>query len=161
MQNYGKKIIEEIINWAVPVICAGTLVMWNNIPQDIQHYWPVAFVSIIGIHSLTISYQNRKEIKRLREYHERADAKEAERKSVDDSFLKAFRAMLDDDMGNLYMVCLNKGYTTEDERRRYNRLHIAYEGAGGNGEAKRRKVHFDAIMDEEEWKARQNKIEKG
>ena len=154
MQKYTKKVVEEVINWAVPVICAGTLVFWKNIPQDVQHYWPVLCVSIQGLYSLIISYQNRKEIKRLREIHEMADQKEAERKAVDDSIAKAFRAMLDDDMENLYAACLTKGYTTEDERRRYNRLHTAYEGVGGNGEAKRRKIHFDAIMDEEEWRAK-------
>ena len=50
-----------------------------------------------------------------------------------------------------------KGYTTEDERRRYARLHAAYEALGGNGEAKRRKIHFEALPDEEEWKAMQKK----
>lgn len=154
MQKYTKKVIEEVINWAVPVICAGALVFWKNIPQDIQHYWPVLCVSIQGLYSLIISYQNRKEIKHLREIHEKAEQKEAERRAVDDNIAKAFRAMLDDDMGNLYAACLTKGYTTEDERRRYNRLHTAYEGIGGNGEAKRRKIHFDAIMDEEEWRAK-------
>ena len=155
MQKYTKKVIEEVINWAVPVICAGALVFWKNVPQDVQHYWPVVCVSIQGLYSLIISYQNRKEVKRLREIHEEADRKEAERKAVDDSIAKAFRAMLDDDMGNLYAACLSKQYTTEDERRRYNRLHAAYEGVGGNGEAKRRKIHFDAIPDEEEWRAKQ------
>lgn len=156
MQKYTKKVVEEAINWAVPVICAGALVFWKNIPQDVQHYWPVLCVSIQGLYSLIISYQDRKEIKRLREIHEKADQKEAERKAVDDSIAKAFRAMLDDDMGNLYAACVAKGYTTEDERRRFNRLHKAYKGMGGNGEADRRKEHFDMLPDEETWKAMQN-----
>ena len=153
MQKYGRKIIEEIIDWAVPVMCAGTLLVWQKIPADIQHYWPVICVSITCVYSLIIVYQNRKEVKRLREIHEKADVKEAERKAIDDSISKAFRAMLDDQMGCLYAACVAKGYTTEDERRRYARLHAAYEAMGGNGEAKRRKVHFEALQDEEEWKA--------
>lgn len=156
MQQYVKKIVEQVINWAVPVICAGLLVCWKNIPADLHHYWPVVCVFVQGLYSLIIAYQNRRELAKLRAIHEKADAKERERKAVDDSIAKAFRAMLDDDMGNLYAACVAKGYTTEDERRRYNRLHTAYEGVGGNGEAKRRKVHFDAIQDEEEWKAEQN-----
>lgn len=155
MQHYAKTIIEQVINWAVPVICAGLLVFWKNVPAELHHYWPVACVFVQGLYSLILSHQNRRELMRLRQIHERADAKEAERKAVDDSNAKAFRAMLDDGMGNLYASCIAKGYTTEDERRRYNRLHAAYVGVGGNGEAKRRKLHFDAIMDEEEWKARQ------
>ena len=156
MQKYTNKVVEEIINWAVPVICAGALVFWQKVPHDVQHYWPVVCVSIQGLYALVVSYQNRKEVKRLRKIHEDAERKEAERKTVDDNIAKAFCAMLDDDMGNLYASCIAKGYTTEDERRRYNRLHAAYESVGGNGEAKRRKIHFDAIPDEEEWLAKQN-----
>ena len=39
------------------------------------------------------------------------------------------------------------------QKQGYNRLHKAYEGVGGNGGAKRRKVHFDALKDEEEYRA--------
>jgi len=153
MQKYGKKIIEEIIDWAVPVICAGAMLMWNDVPNEIRHYWPVGCVLIVGIYSMIVAIQNRREVRRLREIHEKADAKESDRKAIDDSIQKAFRAMLDDQMGSLYASCVAKGYTTEDERRRYDRLQTAYEGCGGNGEAKRRKNHFEAIIDEETWKA--------
>lgn len=153
MQGYVKKCIDGIINWAVPAICAAALVAWKHIPPDIQRYWPVVCVFIQGLYALRISMQTRKEVRHLRELHEKADKKEAERKSVNDSIAKAFRAMLDDDMGNLYAACVSVGYTTEDERRRYERLQKAYESVGGNGEAKRRKAHFEAIPDEEEWKA--------
>ena len=156
MQKLGRKIAEKVIDWAVPVICAGALLLWDDVPLEVRHYWPVLCVLAVGVLSLTVTVQNRNEIKRLRQIHDKADAKEAERKAVDDSIAKAFRAMLDDDMGNLYAWCVSKGYTTEDERRRYNRLHAAYEGVGGNGEAKRRKIHFDAIPDEEEWHAKQH-----
>ncbi len=154
MQHFTKKIVEQVINWAVPVICAGILVYWKNIPDDLHHYWPVVCVFVQGLYSLIIAYQNRRDVMKLRMIHENADAQERERKAVNDSIAKAFRAMLDDQMGNLYATCIAKGHTTEDERRRYDRLHTAYVGIGGNGEAKRRKIHFDAIMDEEEWKAR-------
>lgn len=157
MRGLGKKIFEEIIDWAVPVACAGAMLLWDDVPDEIRHYWPVGCVFIVGIYSLIVAIQNRREVKRLREIHEKADANEAERKALDDSIAKAFRAMLDDQMGSLYAACVARGYTTEDERRRYARLHSAYEAMGGNGEAKRRKIHFDALPDEEEWKARQQK----
>lgn len=154
MQKYGRKIIEEIIDWAVPVMCAGALLVWQQIPADIQHYWPVICVSVVGVYSLIIVFLNRREIRQLRQIHEQAVAKEAARRALDESISKAFRAMLDDQMGSLYAACVARGYTTEDERRRYARLHSAYEAMGGNGEAKRRKIHFEALPDEEEWKAR-------
>ena len=156
MQQFFKKFVDEVIDWIVPVLCAGALLLWKDIPAEVHHYWPVICVSIVGLYSLLVAFQTRREVKRLRQMHEKADAKEAERKVLDESISKAFRAMLDDDMGNLYAVCVAKGYTTEDERRRYARLHTAYEGVGGNGEAKRRKSHFEVLPDEEEWKARHN-----
>lgn len=151
VQSYIKKIIDQVINWAVPVICAAALVFWKKIPAEAQHYWPVICVSIVGLYSMLIAVQNRKEIKRIQ--RERADAakREAETREKDENIAKAFRAMLDDDMGNLYAACVARGYTTEDERRRYDRLQKAYESVGGNGEAKRRKIHFEAIPFKEEW----------
>ena len=157
MQNYVKRIIEEAITWAVPVICAGVLMFWKEVPAKYQHYWPVLLVFIQGLHALILAYQNRRDIKRLRQLHASADEKEAARKTVDDSIARAFRAILDDDMGKLYELCVARGYSTEDERRRYTRLQAAYEGIGGNGEAQRRKIHFEAIQDEEIWKANQKK----
>lgn len=154
MQHFCKKIIEQIINWAVPMVCAGLLVAWGQIPTNLQHYWPVFLVFVQGVYSLVLSYQNHNEIKHLRAIHEREAEKEAERKAVNDSISKAFRAMLDNDMAELYAACVQKAYTTEEDRRMYDRLHKAYEGVGGNGEAKRRKIRFDALMDEEEWKAK-------
>ena len=59
--------------------------------------------------------------------------------------------VLDDDMGKIFVACLEKGYSTEDERRRYDRLDAAYTSMGGNGEAARRKPLFHAIKHEEEW----------
>lgn len=147
MQKFAKRISDLVISWAVPLICAATLAMWGRIPKEAQHYWPVACIAVIGVYSLILAFQDRRDIRRHMQMHE-------DRKAIDDSMLKAFRAMLDADMGGLYEAAVARGYTTEDERRMYDRLHRAYEGVGGNGEAKRRKVHYDAIPYEEEWRAK-------
>lgn len=148
-----RKALDELIKWAVPAVCAGLLALWHEVPLAWQHYWPVCVVALQGVYSMWLALQTRSEVKSLRAIHERADAKEAEAKARDDATAKAFRAMLDDDMGKLYALCSVQGYTTEDERRRYNRLQVAYEAVGGNGEAKRRKEHFNALPDEETWNA--------
>lgn len=153
MNGIKGKIAEGIVAWALPIICAGLIAVWGHVPEGARHYWPVAIVCMQGLWSIIIALQNRNEIKKLREIHEKADAQEENRRSIDDSIAKAFRAMLDDDMGNLYAACVAKGHSTEDERRRYDRLQKAYESIGGNGEAKRRKAHFDALPDENEWRA--------
>lgn len=119
----------------------------------------MAFVCLQTVYSIILALQNKREIKSLRAIHEKADAKEEERKVIDGNIAKAFRAMLDDGMANLYAACVAKGYTTEDDRRRFDRLHAAYLAMNGNGEAKRRKIHFDALPDEEEWKALQSEQE--
>lgn|GEM_PF-6273457 len=160
MNGLGKKIVDCVISWAVPVACAGLIALWGRLPEDMRHYWPVAAEGLMCVWSIAIALQNRHEIRKIHKIHENAEAKEAARQAVDESVAKAFRAMLDDDMGNLYAACVAKGYTTEDERRRYERLDAAYEGVHGNGEAKRRKPRFFALPDEEEWNARQNRQER-
>ena len=144
--GYARKIIENVISWAVPVACAGLLVTWEQAPEDVRHYWPVLILAIPSIASLVMSSHTRKDVQKLHKLH-----------SKDDMMAKAFRAMLDDDMGKLYVSCLEKGYTTEDERRRYDRLDAAYTSAGGNGEAARRKTLFHAIKHEEEWRLENKK----
>lgn len=156
MQKYANRIIEKAIDWSVPLLCAAALVAWKGIPAEAQHYWPVACIAIIGLYSLVVATQNKREVQQLRKIHEESDKREAAQRAKDEASASAFRAMLDDAMGALYSACVAKGYTTEDERRRYARLHKAYEGVGGNGEAARRKIHFEALPDEEEWKALQN-----
>ena len=153
-KQYAKRVIEKIIDWAVPAVCAAALLVWKKIPIDIAHYWPVLCACGIGICSLTAALSNRRGIIQLKKIQEENQKKEESRKAIDDSIAKAFRAMLDDSMALLYGQCVAKGYTTEDERRRYNRLHNAYVGMEGNGEGARRKIHFDALPDEEEWKAK-------
>lgn len=159
MQGVRGKIVEGLVSWALPIICAGLIVVWGRVPDEIRHYWPVALVCMLDLWFGMIALQNRSEIRKLRAIHEKADAQEEKRRAIDDSIAKAFRAMLDDDMGNLYAACVARGYTTEDERRRYERLHRAYEGIGGNGEAKRRYTHFFALPDEAEWRAMHKKEE--
>lgn len=139
--HYIRKILENVISWAVPVVCAALMLLWDDVPKEIQHYWPVLFLAIPSIASLIMSDHTRRDVKRLHKLHER-----------DDMMGKAFRAMLDDDMGKIYVACLEKGYSTEDERRRYDRLDAAYTSMGGNGEAARRKPLFHAIQHEEEWR---------
>ena len=147
MHKFAKGLIKRVANWAVPVICAATLALWDKIPVEAQHYWPVACIAVMGLCSLIMAIQDRRDLKLHIQMH-------TERKETDECMLKAFRAILDADMCAIYAACVARGYTTEDERRLYNRLHNAYEGAGDNGEAKRRKVHFDALPDEEEWRAK-------
>lgn len=146
MQKFAKGILDRVISWAIPILCAAALAMWDKLPTEAQHYWPVACIAVIGIYSLIVACQDRRDIKRHMQMHE-------DRKAIDDSTLKAFRAILDAEMGSLYATAVARGYTTEDERRMYDRLHNAYEGVGGNGEAKRRKTHYEAIPYEEEWLA--------
>lgn len=144
--GYIRKTIETAISWAVPVACAGLLVAWDKVPSDVQHYWPVLILAIPSVASLIMSDHTRKDVQKLHKLHDK-----------DDMMGKAFRAMLDDDMGKIYVACLEKGYSTEDERRRYDRLDAAYTSMGGNGEAARRKPLFHAIKHEEEWKIEHRK----
>ena len=153
MQSYIKRAVEKAIDWAVPALCAAVLVAWRHIPEDAIHYMPVAIVGVAGLYGVTVALRNRNDIKQLRAIHEAAEAREEATKAKYEAIASALRAMLDDAMGAIYAQCVAKGYTTEDERRRYARLHKAYKGVNGNGEADRRKLHFDALPDEETWKA--------
>ena len=159
MKSYGKKIIDEVINWGVPVLCAGALLAWDRVPPDLRHYWPVLCVAMTTICSLAMEAQTRREVKRLRAIHEEADKQTEEKRKREDDIASAFKAMLDDDMGKLYEVCLRRGYTTEDERRRYRRLDAAYKDMGGNGEATERKQRFFGLMHEEEWKIKHERMD--
>lgn len=153
MNGLGKKIADGVIAWAIPIVCAGLIALWGRAPEEVRHYWPVAIMCVVGVLSIAISMQNRQEIRKMREIHESAAA-------LEENNRKAFLAILDDSMGSIYAACVARGYSTEDERRRYTRLDAAYKGQGGNGEATRRKEHFNALPDEEEWHA-QNDRNKG
>lgn len=149
VHKFAKSVADRVVGWAVPIICAATLALWGKIPPEAQHYWPVACIAVVGVCTLIMSCQTKRDMKLHISMHD-------ERKTTDAAMLKAFRAILDAEMGSIYSACVARGYTTEDERRMYNRLHNAYKGADGNGEADRRKVHFDALPDEEEWRAANN-----
>lgn len=153
MQKYIKKISDAIIGWAVPAVCAAALLLWNDVPEDVKHYWPLLVVALVALWDGVATWRNRQDIRELRAIHAAADAREEAMQQRDEIIAKAFRAMLDDSMGTIYAACVARGYTTEDERRRYSRLDSAYTANGGNGEAARRKKHFDALPDEDEWKA--------
>lgn len=159
MKQTGRKIVDEVINWAVPAACAAALLAWETVPQEWRHYWPVLCVAMIGIFSLAMEGQTRREVKRLRKIHEEADKRAEANGKRDSDIASAFKAMLDDDMGKLYVHCLAQGYTTEDERRRYRRLDAAYKDMGGNGEATERKERFFGIMHEEEWKLKNERMD--
>lgn len=153
MQELLKRAADKLVDWAVPAACAALLIAWGNLPHDVRHYWPIMIVALIAAGDSVATFRNRRDIKSLRAIHAAADEREEAMRQRDDAIAKAFRAMLDDSMANLYAACVQRRYTTEDDRRRYNRLHTAYTGMGGNGEAVRRKVHFDALPDEETWTA--------
>ena len=159
MHKYIKKVIDTVIDWAVPTVCAAALLLWNDVPEDVRHYWPLLIVALVAICDSAATWRNCEDIRQLRAIYAAADAREESAKQRNDVIAKAFRAMLDDGMGAIYAACVARGYSTEDERRRYARLDSAYTANGGNGEAARRKVHFNALMDEEEWKAQWKKEE--
>lgn len=57
------------------------------------------------------------------------------RHTAEDKAMKeAILSLLDDRMGQHLAYCKNKGYTTREELRRYNRMYNAYHGLGGNGD---------------------------
>lgn len=157
--QYGGKIIEKVIDWAVPAACAAALLAWEKVPQEWRHYWPVLCVAMIGIFSLAMEAQTRREVRKLRRIHEEADKRAENDEKRNTEIGSAFKAMLDDDMGKLYVACLSHGYTTEDERRRYRRLDAAYKDMGGNGEAAERKQRFFGIMHEEEWRLKHERMD--
>lgn len=158
MKKAGRKVVEEVIGWAVPAACAALMLLWKRVPEEMRHYWPVMCLAVMCLCSLALEGQTRSEVRKLRRIHEEADKRAEETKKRDSDIASAFKAMLDDDMGKLYVSCLQQGYTTEDERRRYRRLDMAYKDMGGNGEAAERKERFFAIMPEEEWKLKKERM---
>lgn len=135
-----KRIAEQAIDYLVPVICAAAMLWVGKIPGEIQHWIPVGIVGAFSMSAVIQGIRTRHDVRELRKLH------------ADDAFkTEAMRAQLDDAMGKLYASCVVKGYTTEEERRVYQRMEDAYEGIKGNGEAKRRAAWFFALMPEEEW----------
>lgn len=138
--SIGKRIAEQAVDYLVPVICAAAMVWFGKFPEGVRHWVPVGIVGILAMCAVIQCSRTHKEIAKLRALHE------------DDGLrLEATRAQLDDAMGRIYTTCVERGYSTEDERRCYERMEKAYEGIGGNGEAKRRAASFFAIKREEVW----------
>ena len=135
-----KRIAEQAVDYLVPVICAAAMVWLGDFPAGIGHWVPVGIVGILAMCAVVQCIRTRRDVAKLRALHE------------DDGLrLEATRAQLDDSMGRIYATCVTRGYSTEDERRCYDRMEQAYENLGGNGEAKRRAVSFFAIPREEVW----------
>ena len=57
----------------------------------------------------------------------------------------ATQALLDNSMGRLFQECKNKGYTTREEARRYERMYVAYHGLDGNGAVTNEHNHFQTL----------------
>lgn len=57
----------------------------------------------------------------------------------------ATQALLDNSMGRLFQECKNKGYTTREEARRYERMYVAYYGLDGNGAVTNEHNHFQKL----------------
>lgn len=147
MQNIWRKALDEAIKWAIPAACAALGLWLAEVPDDLKHALPPVALALAVLACILVVANMRREINGLKKIHAAAEEN-------DKLIRSAFRAMLDDDMGKLYCSCVKQGYTTEDERRRYERLNKAYEGVDGNGEAKRRKDRFFALPTEEEWMAK-------
>lgn len=146
------KIVDAIIKWAVPAAGAALIAAWSNAQEDLR--WVVLSVAAVILFGW---YYSKTRTKTLLELSKRVDEIDRRQQVSEEDMgttRKAFRAMLDDDMGKLYHACLRQGYTTEDERRRYDRLQKAYEANEGNGEAKRRKDLFYEILTEEQYRIR-------
>lgn len=146
MQDVLKKAGEKVIDYIIPGACAAVLLWFGRLPENIREAVPFLAVAAIALCSIIQSGRTRSEIGKLRKIHEESDR-------TSDLMSEAMRAQMDDAMGKLYAGCVQRGYSTEDERRCYERMERAYEGIGGNGEAKRRASKFFALRTEEEWKA--------
>ncbi len=140
-----KRVGEKTVDYVVPILCAGALVWVGQMPESLHHWVPVLVVGVLSLCAVILSGATRREVRKLSRIHEESDSHSI-------LMAEATRAQLDDSMGKLYAACIERGYTTEDERRCYDRMEKAYEAIGGNGEAKRRSVKFFEIAWEEQRK---------
>lgn len=138
-----KRIGEKTVDYAVPVVCAAAMVWLDQLPPRLHHWMPVLMAAVLSLCAVLLATSTRREVVKLRQLHRDSDAHSA-------LMVEATRAQLDDSMGKLYAACMGRGYTTEDERRCYDRMEKAYEAIGGNGEAKRRSIKFFEIAWEEQ-----------
>lgn len=100
----------------------------------------------------------RKDVSDLTEAQE-ALTKLVETKHADDpAALECDLAVLDERICYLVSKCLEKGYTTELDRRIVSRLHEAYQSRGGNHGEDKVYEKFCALPTEEEWR-RQHEVD--
>lgn len=99
--------------------------------QLIAKYWlEVGFGIICSAMGVAYKYLNKK----------------IQRKSIEDAAMKeAILSLLDDRMGMMYRYCKEKGSTTREEVRRYERMYKAYSGLGGNGAVTNEHKQFSEI----------------
>lgn len=69
----------------------------------------------------------------------------------DAAALEADLSVMDDRICFLIGVCLKRGYTTADERRRVTRMHDAYKARGGNHGEENEYAKFRALPTQEEY----------
>lgn len=61
-------------------------------------------------------------------------------------------SLMDDRICHLIGVCMERGYTTAEERRRIGRMHEAYRARGGNHGEESEYARFCRLPAEEEWR---------
>lgn len=150
MQSTAKKVIDKIIDYSVPVLCASVSVWFDKIPADLQKNAPMALIAAAMFYVLFVNNRTRRDVEELKAIHKKAD-------ELNDVLFAALRIDLNEAMQNLYESCLKRGYTTEHERRSYKKIQAAYEGVKGNGESKDRENRFFGLQHEEEYRiARQH-----
>lgn len=151
MQNAAKKIIDKVIEYSVPLLCASVSVWFDKLPADWQKSAPTALMAAVMFYVLIVNNRTRRDVEELKAIHKRTD-------ELNDKLFAALRVDLNEAMQNLYESCLRRGYTTEHERRSYKKIQAAYEGVKGNGESKDREKRFYALQHEEEYRIKQQRL---
>lgn len=145
MQNTTRKVVDKVIDYTVPLLCAGVTVRFSNLPAEWQKVAPMALVVAAMFYVLFVTNRTRRDVEELKAIHKKSD-------EINDILFAALRIDMNDAMQNLYESCLKRGYTTEQERRSYGKMQAAYEACKGNGESLDRKNRFYALQHEEEYR---------
>lgn len=151
MQNTAKKVIDKVIDYSVPLLCASASVWLDKLPMDWQKNAPMAVITAAMFYVLIVNNRTRRDVEELKAIHKKAD-------ELNDVLFAALRIDLNEAMQNLYASCLKRGYTTEHERRSYKKIQAAYEGVKGNGESKDREKRFFGLQHEEEYQIAQQRL---
>lgn len=151
MQNTAKKVMDKVIDYAVPLLCAAVTVWFGELPTEWQKTAPMALVAAAMFYVLFVTNRTRRDVEELKAIHKKAD-------EVNDVLFAALRIDLNEAMQNLYESCLRRGYTTEHERRSYKKIQAAYEACKGNGESLERRKRFFALQHEEEYRIKQQRL---